>query len=143
MGGKKRRGSSKPPSDCQGKKEAVEQFRLGRATAQQKTWLKSQGVDLRKTASKQHSVLSEILVQAQMDKKQAEADKMQAQIDEKQAQIKVVEAMRSEATRKELSADDRVFLETKGLNPGIPAADQEVKIKELLDKLEEEKAAVC
>ena len=135
MGGKKRRGSSKPPSDYQGKKEAVEQFRLGRATAQQKTWLKSQGVDLRKTASKQHSVLSEILVQAQMDEKQA-------QIDEKQAQIKVVKAMRSEGKRTNLSADDKEFLETEGINPEIPAADQEVRIEKLLDNLEEE-AAVC
>ena len=125
MGGKNGRcESSKPPSDYAGKKETVEQFRLGRATAQQKTWLKSQGVDLRKTASKQHSVLSEILVQAQ--------------IDEKQAQIKVVEAMRSEATRTNLSADDRVFLETEGINPEIPAADQEVRIEKLLDELEED-----
>ena len=202
MGGKKRRGSSKPPSDYQGKKEAVEQFRLGRATAQQKTWLKSQGVDLRKTASKQHSVLSEILVQAQIevveamrserkrtklsaddkdfleteginpeipaadqevrieklldklekdevraqtdmlqaqiDKKQAQIDKKRAQIDKTQAQINVVKAMRSEGKRTNLSADDRVFLETEGINPEIPAADQAVRIEKLLDKLEKD-----
>ena len=81
---------------------------------------------------------------------QAEWLQSQAQIDEKQAQIKVVEAMRSEGKRTNLSADDRVFLETEGINPEIPAADQEVrieklldKLEKLLDKLEEEKAAVC
>ena len=35
----------------------------------------------------------------------------------------------------------RQFLETKGINPEIPAADQEVRIEKLLDKLEKEKAA--
>ena len=72
-----------------------------------------------------------------------ETDKVQAQID-------VVEAMQSEETRMELSADDRIFLKTKNINPEIPAADQEVRIEKLLDKLEkllddldEEKAAVC
>ena len=78
--------------------------------------------------------------QAQIDKKtQAQINKTLAQIDEKQAQIEVVKAMRSEGKRKELSADDRVFLATKDINPEIPAADQEVRIEKLLDKLEEDK----
>ena len=63
---------------------------------------------------------------------QAEWLQSQAQIDEKQAQIKVVEAMRSEG----------VFLETEGINPEIPAADQEVRIEKLLDKLETTKVVL-
>ena len=86
---------------------------------QQAEWLQSQGVDTDRPATEQTGRLDDILAQAQ---------------------IEVVEAMRSEEKRKELSADDRVFLKSKDINPEIPAADQEVRIEKLLDKLEKEAA---
>ena len=111
-------GSSKPAPDLEWKRGAVEAFGRDVADEQQTTWLKGQLIDTNKPASEQTGRLDDILAQAQ---------------------IEVVEAMRSEEKRKELSADDRVFLKSKDINPEIPAADQEVRIEKLLDKL----AAVC
>ena len=117
-------GPANAPADLEWKRGAVEAFRIVSRTLapQQAEWLQSQGVDTDKPATEQTGRLDDILVQAQ---------------------IKVVKAMRSEGKRTNLSADDRVFLETEGINPEIPAADQEVRIEKLLDKLEKEKAAVC
>ena len=109
-------GPANAPPDLKSKRGAVEAFRIVSRTLapQQAEWLQSQGVDTERPATEQAGRLDAILVQAQ---------------------IKVVEAMRSEATRKELSADDRVFLETKGINP---EKDQDARIKELVTTLQQQ-----
>ena len=119
-------------------------------SADDRVFLETEGINPEIPAADQEGRIEKLLdklekdeVRAQTDLLQAQIDKKQAQMDKTQAQINVVKAMLSEATRKELSADDRVFLETEGINPEIPAADQEVRIEKLLDKLEKEKAAVC
>ena len=119
-------------------------------SADDRVFLETEGINPEIPAADQAVRIEKLLdklekdeVRAQTDLLQAQIDKKQAQMDKTQAQINVVKAMRSEATRKELSADDRVFLETEGINPEIPAADQEVRIEKLLDKLEKEKPAVC
>ena len=119
-------------------------------SADDRVFLETEGINPEIPAADQAVRIEKLLdklekdeVRAQTDMLQAQIDKKQAQIDKTQAQINVVKAMRSEGKRTNLSADDRVFLETEGINPEIPAADQEVRIEKLLDKLEKEKAAVC
>ena len=50
-------------------------------------------------------------------------------------QIEVVEAMRSETARTNLFADDREFVETKGINPAISAETLKADIEKVLGEL--------
>ena len=116
---------------------------IGRTAAHGKQKKKRERINPEIPAADQEVRIEKLLDKLEKDEVRAQTDMLQAQIDKTQAQINVVKAMRSEGKRTNLSADDRVFLETEGINPEIPAADQAVRIEKLLDKLEKEKPAVC
>ena len=97
--------------------DAVKAFRRVAATDEQKQWLRRQGVDTDRPATEQTGRLVAILVRAE---------------------VEVVKAMRSKTAQDNLSASDRVFLETEDLHPDTPGTDQADVIKELVKKLEKE-----
>ena len=117
-------GPANAPPDLEWKRGAVEAFGVVSRTLapQQAEWLQSQGVDTDDEADRQ----ARCHPRAGADRRKAGTD----------------QSGRGHAEEDEPFCR-RQFLETKGINPEIPAADQEVRIEELLEKLEKEKAAVC
>ena len=146
--------TNKPASEQAGRLDAIlVQIKVVKAmrsegkrtnlSADDKEFLETEGINPEIPAADQAVRIEKLLDKLEKDEVRAQTDMLQAQIDKTQAQINVVKAMRSERKRTNFSADDKEFLETEGINPEIPAADQEGRIEKLLDKLEKEKPAVC
>ena len=93
------------PRDLEWKRNAVKAFRRGAATDEQKQWLMEEGVASDRPATEQTDRLDAILTEAKVD---------------------VLDNFRA---KKKLSSGDKKFLESKGIKPDTPAADQDARIQ--------------
>ena len=109
--------SSNSPPDLEWKRDAAEAFGRDAADEQQKEWLKGKFINTNKPASEQADTLQAILVRAE------------------------VEVLDNFRAKKTLSSGDKTFLESRGIKPDTPAADQAGEIKELVAQLATQRQA--